>query len=342
VRDFTLHSRYGSETTVIGGVEGPGFAGIEYIALPKARWFENRTRGYARQALDAITQRHAALIEVHNRPSILCMLAGKTSARLALHLHNDAREMDDARTVAERKILVERCAGIYCVSEYIRARFLDGLPEAAAGKLHIVHNGITLPATHTPKEKLIVFAGRMTEDKGALPLAEALRIALPKLADWRAVMIGSRRFETSVQPSAYEQAVANTLAPLGGQVTLSGYIPHTEAMGYFARASIAVVPSLWQEPFGRTALEAMAHGAAVISSGRGGLKEVTADAALQVNDIAARPLADAIGQLASNETLRIQLRQAGETRAKNFSIAQVTQNLDDARALILKESSVHA
>jgi glycosyltransferase involved in cell wall biosynthesis len=310
--------------------------------MPPARWFENRTRSYANKCVEVIQREQAALAEIHNRPHILRLIAREVQCKLALHLHNDPQEMDDARTPTERRKLLAKCDGIYCVSDYIRNRFLEGLQNDARTKLHVVHNGIEIPATLPAKEKLIVFAGRMTEDKGALPLAEALRIALPKLPDWRAVLVGSRRFAVSENLSSYENQVAETLSPLGAQVTLTGFIPHAETLHYFAGSSIAVVPSLWQEPFGRTALEALAYGAAVISSGRGGLREVTGEAALTVDNVTPQTLANAILMLARNTHERERLQHLARIRATHFSIAQCTQTLDDARSFILGESTLHA
>ena len=61
-----------------------------------------------------------------------------------------------------------------------------------------------------------------------------------------------------------------------------------------ARAAIVVVPSRWQEPFGLTALEALACGAALICSRRGGLPEIGGDVAVYADPDDPRALADAI------------------------------------------------
>ena len=41
------------------------------------------------------------------------------------------------------------------------------------------------------------------------------------------------------------------------------------------KTSISIVPSRWEEPFGRTALEASSRGCATIISNKGGLPETT-------------------------------------------------------------------
>jgi len=338
VRDFTEYSRYGSETIVIGGHPEPGFEGISYRSPPRPKWYENRTRSYARGCVRILQDTKAELAEIHNRPNLVRLMRPHVSCKIALHLHNDPQEMKAARTVRERSRLLELCDGIYCVSSYIRNRFLEGLNETAKSKLHLVYNGIALPEHIPEKEKLIVFAGRITEGKGALLLAQALRIALPQLPDWRAVFIGSRRNEASAILTPHEKDTAETLQPLDAQAQLLGFLPHPETLAYFGRGAIAVIPSLWQEPFGRTAIEAMAYGCAVISSGTGGLYEVTGNAALTLTNITSQALAAAILRLTQDKEECATLQSLARTRAAFFSIANSAMALDTARDIILKEN----
>jgi glycosyltransferase involved in cell wall biosynthesis len=54
---------------------------------------------------------------------------------------------------------------------------------------------------------------------------------------------------------------------------------HVEAAAFYDRVDVAVVPSLWNEPFGLTVLEALARGLPVIASRRGGIPELFAHGA---------------------------------------------------------------
>jgi len=342
VRDFTRSSRYRDATTVIGGDTSGGFDDVRYVSLPPARWWENRTRGYARRCVEIIRNERATLVEVHNRPNLLRLIAPSVSAKLALHLHNDPQAMDGTRTPQDRRRILDYCDGIYCVSQYIRNRFMEGLAENIQDKLHVVYNGIEVPKLFPDKENLIVFAGRMTEDKGALPLAQALRIALPQLPGWRAALIGSKHHSVATELTSYEKEVAAALEPIRANTELPGFLTHEETLGFFARAAIAVVPSVWQEPFGRTALEAMAYGAAVISSGRGGLREVTGEAAITLQDMSPATLAEALRMLARDAQERERRQRMGRGRAAHFSIARCTQALDDVRDIILAGNASYA
>lgn len=335
MRDFTQHSRYRAQTTVIGTIPGAGFEGIRYLSLPHVRWYENRTRSYARQCAEVICKEQTSLVEIHNRPNLLRFIASKTQCRFALHFHNDPQEIDYTRTPAQRARILEYTDAIYCVSQYIKNRFAEGLAPVLHKKLHVIYNGIELPISVPEKENIIIFAGRLTEEKGALLFAQALRIALSQLPGWTAALVGSRRHSVAVKLTSYEKQVTEVLQPLGKRVQITGFLPHTETLKYFARSAIAVVPSLWPEPFGRTALEAMAYGCALISSGRGGLYEVTADAAITLNGLTVEQLADTIIKLAMDTHEQHRLQDIARKRAAHFSIAGCTQILDKVRDDIL-------
>ncbi len=335
VRDFTCHSQYNHDITVLGGTSEEGFSGIDYIKIPQARWYEKRTTAYARGCVNFINSNNVALAEIHNRPNLLHYIAKKAPCRFALHLHNDAQEMKYAKTPDEREALLEICDAIYCVSGYIRDRFLDGIDSKYHHKVHIVYNGIEIPTSLPAKEKLIVFAGRMTEGKGALLLAQALQKTLPQLQGWQTIFIGSGRHEVSDKLTAYEKEVYTTLQPISSQVQMAGFLSHAETLDYFARAEIAVIPSVWQEPFGRTAIEAMSNGCTLISSARGGLAEVTEAAALNISPLSAEVLANAILTLAKNQNERERYQKLARDRAMYFSIAARTNVLDKIREAIL-------
>ena len=115
-----------------------------------------------------------------------------------------------------------------------------------------------------------------------------------------------------------------------------GQVSHAEAMALYARAEIAVVPSLWQEPLSRSAIEALASGCALIATRVGGLAEVAADVAeiVDASDIPA--FAAALRRVATDEPLRARLQEQGRAKAwEVFDIRRVTGVLDAARARLL-------
>ncbi len=101
------------------------------------------------------------------------------------------------------------------------------------------------------------------------------------------------------------------------------------------RAAIAVVPSRWPEPFGLTALEAMAHGAALICSRRGGLPEVAGEGALYADPDTPGAVAAAVLALATDADRRAALVAVARTRALLFDTAIAAGRLRALRCAVL-------
>jgi glycosyltransferase involved in cell wall biosynthesis len=84
------------------------------------------------------------------------------------------------------------------------------------------------------------------------------------------------------------------------------------------------------EPFGRTALEAMASGASLITSGRGGLAEICGPCGVIVEPSDAKGIAAVLGQLLDAPDRRAELAVAGRKRVETlFDIRAVAQQMDE-------------
>jgi glycosyltransferase involved in cell wall biosynthesis len=99
---------------------------------------------------------------------------------------------------------------------------------------------------------------------------------------------------------------------------------------HLAAARAVVVPSVWDEPFGRVAAEALAYGRPVITTGRGGLTEVVGDAAGWIIGTDPAALARAIDEAAGSDELVASRGAAGRARhARLFSPEATTGVLID-------------
>ena len=56
---------------------------------------------------------------------------------------------------------------------------------------------------------------------------------------------------------------------------MHNWLSHNKIINLYKKSTISIVPSLWEEPFGRTAMESSDLGNAVIISGKGGLNETS-------------------------------------------------------------------
>ena len=109
----------------------------------------------------------------------------------------------------------------------------------------------------------MVFVGRLEKYKGAHVFIEAMRTV--KNTSARIVGDGAERHALEEQARGMKN------------VQFDGFLVGDALEAAYASARVVVVPSLWYEPFGLVALEAMAHGIPVIVTDRGGLPEVVRD-----------------------------------------------------------------
>ena len=337
-----LHARTGAFAPVVLGMPPPDppFAGIAFEPVRPA--FRPMAFGarYATGVLRALRGLDPALIEVHNRPDLARFLAGKFAERpVVLFLHNDPQGMPACRTPAARADLLARLGGVAVVSAFLRQRFLEGITSRAASPVAVIPNALDLtrlppPAPFEARAREILFAGRVVADKGADQFVAACARALPQLPGWQARMIGADRFGSD-SPETPFLARLRPLAAAGG-VRMEGYQPHTAVLATMARAAIVVVPSRWAEPFGLSALEAMASGAALITTRRGALADIAADAALYADPEDSAALAAAIVSLATDEPRREALARAGKRRAQDFALPSIAVQLDGFRAECLR------
>ena len=83
---------------------------------------------------------------------------------------------------------------------------------------------------------------------------------------------------------------------------------HKKVSNWFIKSQIAVACSRWEEPFGRTALEATSCGCAVIISNRGGLPEAAPNA-IKINNLSVNSVKLAIEKLIKNKIFRNNLQK---------------------------------
>jgi glycosyltransferase involved in cell wall biosynthesis len=282
---------------VLGSPRAVTFPGVEYVPV----------RG-ALAVMRVVARLRPAVIEVHQQPRLAMFLA-LWHRRVLLFVHNDPLIMRGLKSRFGRWLARRLLHRVVCVSGYLAGRFGAGA--------EVLWNPLTLaalPARAAVREKVILYAGRMTVDKA--PDVFIAAWAKARVPGWEARMIGGDRFGPDSPETAYVAETRRLAAAAG--VMFEGPKPHEDVLAAMARAAMVVVPSRWAEPFGLTALEAMASGAALITTGAGGLREVAGEAAAYapVDDAAA--LAAAMTRLAGDEPARAALAAAGLERAKLF------------------------
>src|SRR3989338_2933202 len=108
------------------------------------------------------------------------------------------------------------------------------------------------------REKMILFVGRLEEEKGIRCAIEVLE-CLPK--EMSMVIIGSGSEEALVRSMIKSRGMQK-------RVTFIPHLPHEKLAGFYKKASALVMPSLWLEQFGLTGIEALSHRTPVLAPER--------------------------------------------------------------------------
>ena len=174
-------------------------------------------------------------------------------------------------------------------------------PDAARRAATRRRLGLTQPT--------VAYVGRLAPQKGVDLLIEALgRLAA---RPWQ-LLLPARRPD-----NAYAAALAARIDALGLRGRVVEFdAPHAEVPDYQRAADIVVVPSRWEEQYGRVAAESLACGAAVIAARRGALPEIVGEAGLLVPSDDVPALAAALEGLLAAPERRAALGAAGAARAR--------------------------
>lgn len=164
-----------------------------------------------------------------------------------------------------------------------------------------------------PEEEFVAFLGTLEPRKNVPALIRGWVSACSRLAEPPAlVLAGGAGWDREL-----EAAVA--AVPSGLRLLRPGYLPLADLPGLLGAAAVVAYPSLG-EGFGLPVLEAMACGAAVLTTRRLALPEVGGDAVAYTEPDEAS-IADALGWLLTDPELRDRLGRAGLARAAGFSWA---------------------
>ena len=165
------------------------------------------------------------------------------------------------------------------------------------------------------KHKLITFVGKLNKAKGFDLFAKAIKRILDKHVDWKAIVIGD---ESREKISLYHK-----------NLKLIGFQKHEKVLKVFEKSSIAVACSRWEEPFGRTSLEASSRGCAVIISNRGGLPETITNGII-IRNLSSDNIYNSINDLIKNKNKRKIIQ---ELSLKNFYLTDqfIANKIDNYR-----------
>ena len=317
VSEFFKKSKYKKENTIYGHTKHHDYLTVNYknIKLNNVKTkFKSTTNEYANKLSKEINNQNFDLVEIHNRPQLLFKLTKLIKNRFIFYFHNDPLSMKGSKTIKERLKILDSVEKVIFVSEWVRERFFLNLDKKLQTKTETVYPSVN-KQKKTKKRKNIIFVGRLNYSKGYDIFKAAILKILDEFPGWNAHSLGDEdRRNIYINHNRHKEL---------------GFLNHKKTLNILNQSEIAVVPSRWEEPFGRTSLEASSRGCATIISNRGGLTETT-DAAIILKNLNSHDLYLEIKKLIKNNKKRKSLQLKGRNNIKHL-ISEITKVIDQIR-----------
>ena len=272
VSEFFKKSKYNKTNHIYGHTKNKDYLTNNYFNIElnniKSK-LKSATKEYIKKLVKKFKNQNYDIIEVHNRPIILDELAKKIQSRYIMYFHNDPLSMNGSKTINQRLNIISTVEKIIFVSEWTQKRFFIDIDDKLKTKTEVIYPSVNKKKKLSEKKNLITFIGKLNDSKGYDLFAKAIVKILDEFPNWKAYSLGDeeRRNIYINHKNHYEL----------------GFLNHKHVLELLDKVSISVVPSRWEEPFGRTALESSSRGCATIISNRGGLPETTNQAIILKN-----------------------------------------------------------
>ena len=317
VSEFYKYSRFKKKNIIFGNTKSNNFLTKNYVNIDlksiKSK-FKSTTNEYCEKLIKKININNFDLIEIHNRPLILFKLIKKINSRFIFYFHNDPLSMKGSKSISERLFILKNATKVVFISEWVKSRFYKNIDNKLSANTEVIYHSVN-KQPKVKKEKLITYVGKLNHSKGYDIYSDAVVKILDEFSEWKALSIGDEeRRSIYLNHKSHKEL---------------GFLSHKKTMAMFNKSEIAVVPSRWEEPFGRTALEASSRGCATIISNRGGLTETT-DHAVVLDKLNHVDLYKNLKELIKNKKFRKNLQYLGKKNIKH-TISKNTKIIDQMR-----------
>jgi len=301
-----------------------------YHILHGEEYYHYTIEYFLQQCIQDIKKQKYDVILLENRPAFSLKLSKYTNAKLIYHLHND--KLNDQTEYG--KEIYDAAYKIITVSDYIR-NCVTTLDKNDT-KTVTVHNGIDLTLFTSENKDIhdirsqfgisrddfvLMFSGRINREKGIYELIKSL-LLLKEYENIKLLVLGSSFFGNDITEDEFYRSLRTLAEPIKDKVIFTGFQPYSRIKDFLSASDVAVIPSVWDDPFPTTVLEAQAMGKPIIATKRGGIpEEVTKENAILLTTDGNMPesLANAISLLYGNKDLRERMAKASAQRSSIFT-----------------------
>ena len=330
VNDTTKESIFNTSTYIFGNTESKIKLSKNYINLDlDKKIFRSTSKQYINTFTEYQKKIDSDLIEVHNRPNYIKQIKQSFKKKIILFFHNDPLTMSGSKSINERIYLINNIDKIIFNSNWSKDRFFVNLPnkDLLSQKTSVCFQSSSkVKINFKKKKKIISFVGKLNRAKGYDLFGDAVIKILNKHKDWQAKVFGDEPREQ--------------LFFKHKNLKILGFRNNNFILNTLKTISISVVCSRWDEPFGRTSLEAASRGSAVIISNKGGLPE-TSQNAIILKELNSRSLFKAINSLILNEKRLLTLQKLNY---KNFKYTHkfISNIIDNIRKSLNNNKSINS
>lgn len=256
------------------------------------------------------------------------------NGEIYFHAHHDAFNT----CKVDPNNIIDKCKKIITVSDYIKYRTIEKCNEVNSKKIITVMNCIDNVAFNKElyiKEKdilkenfninkdeiVIMFTGRIIEEKGIKELIEAFKLICND-KNVKLMIVGNAGFANEIT-SKYDRDLFEISKSISDKIIFTGFIHNNELPKIHSICDIAVVPSIWEEPAGLVAIEALSSGLPIIITKSGGLTEyVNGDCSIIVekDNKLIENIAKALEILIKDENLRKNMAYNARKQGEKYGI----------------------
>ena len=288
---------------------------------------------YFEKAFSDLKEKRFDYIILENCPGHAYKLSQRGYRNLILHLNNDLLNSESRY----HDIIFNSLSLILTCSDYIKERVST---IQACNKIRTLYNAIDIKIFLPPKsfhvsrkqlgfsedDFVIVYSGRINQDKGVSELIDAM-LRIKETSNIKLMIIGGSFFGNTNNEDFFIRSLKEKSKTLEERIVFTGFIPYEDVPYYLHLADIAVLPSMWEEPFGLTIVEALAAGLPLITTRSGGIPEICEGVATIVDkENVVNNLASAILDLYQHPEKREQMAKASIERAQQFDKETYAKN----------------
>lgn len=254
----------------------------------------------------------------------------KYSEKYYYHCHNEFPSNYGCEKI------IKNTKRIICVSEFIAANISKD-NEIPRDKIVVLRNCIDAKRFSgkisneekesikkkygiSPNDKILLFTGRITPEKGVKELIESLKYV--KYKNYKLLILGSALNELKTK-TEYQEKLEDEVKKISDKVIFTGFIKYDEINTFYALADIAVLPSIWNDPAPLTIIESLMSGLPIITTNSGGIPEYATDGSaiiLQNNEKIVKNLSENIDYLLNNTKELKRMREKAIEVSKNLTL----------------------